>query len=141
MYGLHMLNITPSIKDRLNAFHMRGRRDILNIDHSYYSHTTNEEVIEKMDLATNDATALNTSWNLFNIQKEVANEDSKATQLVGDLILDGQETLLGHVLRLELNHIMRKVTCNEQLRCPYKLYKRLDPRLSWYGDKTNRVCF
>ena len=31
-YGLNTLNITPGIKDRLNAFHMRGLRYMLKIE-------------------------------------------------------------------------------------------------------------
>ena len=36
IYGLNTLNITPALKNRLNAVHMRGIRYILNIGHSYY---------------------------------------------------------------------------------------------------------
>jgi len=140
IYGLNTLNITPAIKDRLNAFHMRGLRYILNIEHSYYSHITNEEVINRMNLALNDATALNITWEQFKIQKEVANQRYKATKLVGDLILERQETLLGHILRLDHTDLMRKVTCDEQLRRPYQLYKRVGgPRSNWYDDNLNRV--
>jgi len=140
IYGLNTLNITPSIKDRLNAFHMRGIRYILNIDHSYYSRISNEEVLNRMNLAINDANNLNITWEQFRIQKEVANQHYKATKLVGDLILERQETLLGHVLRLEDNDLMRTVTCNNQLRRPYQLYKRTGAtRLNWFDDNINRV--
>ena len=72
--------------------------------------------------------------------KKVANKHYKATKLVGDLILERQETLLGHVLRLDEHDLMRTVTCNSQLRRPYQLYKRTGaPRLSWFDDTTNRV--
>ena len=54
--------------------------------------------------------------------------------------MDGQESLLGHVLRLDTNDLMRKVTCNEQLRRPYQQYKRTGhPRLSLYDDNIDRV--
>ena len=119
---------------------MRGLRYILNIDHSYYSHISNEEVINRMNLAINDATALNITWSQFKIQKEVANEDYKATKLVGDLILDRQEILLGHALRRDNTNLMRHVTCNSELRRPYQLYKRTGaPRSNWYEDNMNRV--
>ena len=140
IYGLNTLNITPGIKDRLNAFHMRGLRYVLNIDHSFYSHISNEEVINRMNLAINSATSLNITWEQFKIQKEVANEDYKATKLVGDLILDRQEILLGHVLRRDTSNLMRKVTCNNQLRRPYQEYKRTGhPRSNWYEDNMNRA--
>ena len=63
-----------------------------------------------MNLAINDAENLNVTWEQFRIQKEVANKHYKATKLVGDLILERQETLLGHVLRLDGNDLMRTVT-------------------------------
>jgi len=140
IYGLNTINITPGIRDRLNAFHMRGLRYILNIDHSFYSHITNEEVINRMNLAINDAESLNITWEQFKIQKEVADQKYKATKLVGDLILERQERLLGHILRLDQHDLMRKVTCDENLQRPYQLYKRTGgPRSNWYEDNLNRV--
>ena len=119
---------------------MRGLRYILNIDHSYYSHITNEEVIDRMNLAINEAEALNITWTQFKVMKETQHEEFKTTKLVGDIILDRQETLLGHVLRLPQSDIMRQVTCNENLRRPYQHYKRTGaPRLNWYDDNMNRV--
>ena len=113
---------------------------ILNIDHSYHSRISNEEVVNRMNLAINDATDLNLTWEQFKTQKEVANKHYKATKLVGDLILERQETLLGHILRLDDNDLMRTVTCNSQLRRPYQLYKRTGaPRLSWFDDNINLV--
>ena len=53
VYGPTTLNITPAIKHRLNSFHMRGIRYILNIEHSFYSHISNEEVIQRMNMALN----------------------------------------------------------------------------------------
>ncbi len=45
-------------QNRLDSFHTRGLTYVLGIEHSYYSHNTNEEVIERMNLALNDATDL-----------------------------------------------------------------------------------
>ena len=73
-------------------------------------------------------------------KKEVANKQYKATKLVGDLILERQEKLLGHILRLDHSDLMRKVTCDENLRRPFQLYKRTGgPRSNWYEDNLNRV--
>ena len=38
-----------------------------SVKRSYYSHITKEQVLEKMNLAINDATALNISWQQFKI--------------------------------------------------------------------------
>ena len=139
VYGLNTLNITPAIKARLDAFHMRGLRYILNIDHSYYSHVTNEEVINKMNLALNEAD-VTMSWEQFRMDKELNNEHYKSTKLVGDIILDRQMTLLGHVLRLPTSHIMRQVSCNENLRRPHQIYKRTGyPRYNWVTDNLQRA--
>ena len=54
-----------------------------------------EEVINRMNLALNDATALNITWEQFRIQKEVANQTYKSTKMGEDLTLERQETLLG----------------------------------------------
>ena len=63
-----------------------------------------------MNLAINDAAALNITWEQFKIQKEVACQDYKAAKLEGYLILNGQETLLGHALRRDSSNLMRHVT-------------------------------
>ena len=140
IYGLSTLNITPNIQHRLNSFHMRGLRYILNIDHSYYSHVSNEEVIDIMNLAINGAEALNITWTQSKVMKETQHEEFKTTKLVGDIILDRQEILLGHVLRLDQTNLMRSVTCDDNLRRPYHLYQRTGaPRLNWYDDNMNRV--
>merc|ERR1712023_403397 len=62
IYGLNTLNVTPAIKNRLNAFHMRGIRYILNIGHSYYSRISDEEVFEKMNLALNEIADEQITW-------------------------------------------------------------------------------
>ena len=119
---------------------MRGLRYILKIDHSYYSHITNEEVIERMNLALNNATDAGKTWTQFRIDKEFKNEDYKKTKLVGDLILERQMTLLGHVLRLDSNHLMRSVAFDDNLKRPQQIYKKTGhPRDSWVGDNLQRA--
>jgi hypothetical protein len=140
VYGLNTLNITPGIKKRLDAFHMRGLRYILNIEHSFYSHTTNKEVLDKVNLLINEVDPLEITWEQFKVDKATQNEDYKATKLVGDLILERQLTLLGHVLRRDQSNLMRKVTCDEQLRRPYQLYKKTGhPRTNWTDDNILRA--
>ena len=61
-------------------------------------------------------------------------------KLVGDLILERQTILLGHVLRRDTSNLMRKVTCDQNLRKPEQLYKRTGaPRLNWIDDNLQRV--
>ncbi len=54
--------------------------------------------------------------------------------------METQMTLLGHVLRRNQSNLMRKVTCNENLRRPYQLYKNMEhPRSSWTDDNLQRA--
>ena len=61
-YGLNTLQLTPSLLARLDAFQMRGLRYILGIEHSYYSHATNEEVYRKANIALNQGADLSLTW-------------------------------------------------------------------------------
>ena len=106
VYGLNSLNITPTIKSRLNAFYMRGLRYILNIENSYYSHISNEEAIEQMNLHLNNAEREHITWTQFIIDKEFDREHYKCTKLVGDVILDRQLALLGHVIRRKTSKLI-----------------------------------
>ena len=93
-----------------------------------------------MNLALNEADDLNISWNQFKVQKEMLNENYKSAKLVGDIILERQQTLLGHVLRMDTNDLMRQVTCDENLQRPYALRKKTGgPRLNWWDDNINRA--
>ena len=80
------------------------------------------------------------TWEQFKIDKITTNEDFKITKLVGDIILERQMTLLGHVLRRDTDHLMRQVTCDEQLKRPYQLYKKTGhPRSNWTEDNLIRA--
>jgi len=139
VYGLNSLNITPSIKGRLNAFHMRGLRKMLNIEHSYYSHITNEEVIERANICLNKAESLDITWQQFMIDKEFKDE-IKYIKLVGDIIEERQLSLLGHVIRREPSELIRRVALDENLNRPQQLYKRTGaPRQNWAEDNLQRA--
>ena len=60
----------PGNTNRLNTFHLRGLRYILNIEHSYYPHISNIEVIAQMNLHLSSAESGNISWTQFKIDKE-----------------------------------------------------------------------
>ena len=65
---------------------MRGLRYILNIEHSYHSHISNEEVIAKANLELNIEDSLTANWTQCKVAKELAGEHYKEIALVGDLI-------------------------------------------------------
>ena len=116
---------------------MQGLQYMLNMDHSYYSHITNKQDIKHMNLAMNDASALNITWQQFKKQQEVNPEYYKASQLVADLILNSQDMLLGHVLCLDKTQLMRTVTCNEQLRLPPNHIEQMQQAAAEQVFKTN----
>ena len=64
-YGLNTLQLTPAMLKRLEAFQIRGLRYILQIEHSYYSHITNEQVSEKANISLNQGQDLNMTWDEF----------------------------------------------------------------------------
>ena len=47
VYGLETLYLSSSLIKRLDAFHIRGIRHIMGIEHSYWSRTSNEEILFK----------------------------------------------------------------------------------------------
>ena len=63
--NLCTLNLTPALLARLDAFQIRGLRYILGIEHSFYSHVTNEEIYRKTNIALNKGKDLNISWEEF----------------------------------------------------------------------------
>ena len=113
-------------------FHMRCLRCIPNV--------ANEEVLKQVRLVMNRAEGLNITWEQFRVQKELLGNNYKTMKLVGDLILDRQTKLWGHIMRRDQTDLMRKVTLDENLRKPCQLYKRTgQPRLNWTDDNLQRA--
>ena len=55
------------------------------------------------------------------------------------MVLDRQVSMLGHVMRREPSHLLRKVTLDEQLQRPQS-YKRVGrPRLNWVEETVRRA--
>ena len=108
---------------------------MLKIDHSYYSRVSNEEVIQRATMELNNADCLDLDWEQFCTDSLLRRDDFKTICMVGDIIEDRQQVMLGHVLRRPMTGIVRRVTCNEQLVRPFKLYKRPGaPRSHWLED-------
>ena len=57
-------------------------------------------------------------------QQDDDGQEIKTIRLVGDIILDRQKTLLGHLLRRDDSDLMRHVAFDENLKRPYQLYKK-----------------
>ena len=111
---------------------------MLKADHSYYSHISNEEVIRRAIIELNGEDSLNVTWVQFETDKILKHEDFKSIKLVGDIVVERQQRLLGHILRKPSDDIMRKVTCDDNLVRPQQLYERhCAPRTYWSEDNLN----
>jgi hypothetical protein len=109
-YGLNTLQLTPSLLARLDAFQMRGLRYILGIEHSYYSHTTNEEVYHKANIALNKGADLSLTWEEFIGANKIA--QPKYVVKLSEYFMNQQSKALGHLIRADDNDMMKKVPIN-----------------------------
>ena len=64
-YGLETMYLNDSLLKRLDAFHIRGLRHILGIQHSYWSRVKNEEIIEKANRELNKGADQTSCWSQF----------------------------------------------------------------------------
>ena len=93
-----------------------------------------------MNLLTNKANPLEISWQQFCIDKQLQRLQYKTAKLVGDLVWDRQIQLLGHVLRRDPEDLARKVTCDNDLKRPQMLHKRVGrPKQDWLGGTLERA--
>jgi hypothetical protein len=132
-YGLSTVQLTPTMLAKLDAFQMRGLRYILKIEHSYYSHVTNEQVYEKTNIALNKGTNLDISWAEF----IAAGDYDKIKEIVklSDFVMKQQNKILGHIIRAPLQDIMRRPAMGRHLTQNEQMYKRTGhPRMKWVGE-------
>ena len=64
-YGLETLYLNESLIKRLDAFHIRGLRHILGIEHSYWSRVQNTDIIEKVNRELNRGEDITHNWTEF----------------------------------------------------------------------------
>ena len=129
-----MLNLTPTVFHRLDAFHMRGLRYILKIEHAYYSRISNAEVIRRATIAINKGEDITANWEQF-IQ---ANPQYKEFKMISVLIKERQQAFLGHLIRSDSSDPMKRPTIDENCARPQQLYKRVgQPRRTWIQDNLN----
>ena len=65
IYGSETMYLNDSLLKRLDAFHVRGLRHILGIEHSYWSRVTNDEVIDKANRELNKGHDITKHWSQF----------------------------------------------------------------------------
>ena len=132
-YGLSTVQLTPTMLAKLDAFQMRGLRYILKIEHSFYSHVTNEEVYEKANIALNKGKDLNITWEEFINAGDYS--DLKYVVKLSDYVMRQQNQILGHLIRAPNNDLMRRPAMGRHLAQNEQLYKRSGgPRMKWVGE-------
>ena len=62
-YGLETLYLNDSLLKRLDAFHIRGLRHILGIQHSYWSRVKNEDIIKRANWELNKGGDKTEHWS------------------------------------------------------------------------------
>ena len=107
-HGLETMYLNDSLLKRLDAFHMRGVRHIMGIEHAYWSRVKNKEIIEKANRALNRGVDITKNWTEFMIPGQQRKE--KKLRLVSGTLMLRRRTLLGHVIRCEENDPMYQVT-------------------------------
>ena len=140
VYGLETLQLTDSLLCRLNAFHIRGLRQILCIDHAYYSGISNEDVLHRARVVLNNDQNTDIEWQQF------YSRSHKDIILIADIIIKRQRTLLGHILRADDDDdIMKVVTlgfCPVSVDRPTQHRRRVGrPRKKWLDDNLERTYY
>ena len=98
IYGLETLCLNDSLIKRLDAFHVRGIRHILGIEHSYWSRTSNMEIMEKANGILFGKPHNTCVWNNF---IRPSNEKHSHIRLVSEIIKGKQIKLLEHIMRCD----------------------------------------
>ena len=112
---------------------MRGIRYILQIEHSYYSHVSNQDIYNKINIILNTGTDINITWQEFIVNQRFDN--LKKIVKLSDYVMGQQGNLLGHVIRADKTDPMRMPTINDRLETPGVYWKRVGrPRLGWVKE-------
>ena len=94
LYGLETVHLTEANKNKINAFQIRGLRQILKKKHTFYNRNhTNAHILQ-------EATKLA-------YPKE---EDLRKVKKFGDVYEDRRVKLLGHIIRTENHDPLRQVS-------------------------------
>ena len=117
-YGLETLQLVDGLFNRLNAFHIRAIRRILNIPPTFINRDmTNNYVLQQADRELN---------------KDNAGPKRKV-KLISDIIKHRQASLLGHVIRSEERDPMEMVSFGNEELTPLEDIQRRVGRLEKNG--------
>ena len=137
MCGIESLEFTESLKTRLNAFQMRGLRRILKIDHSYWSHVANQEIIGKANVVADTKENITDNWQQILRNK---GDKEKKIKLISEVIEERQTKLLGHAMRREDDDPLKQVCFDEEGHQHIYEKRRIGrPRIHWVRETMKRT--
>ena len=94
LYGLETVHITKAQIDRLNAFHIKGLRNLLKMKHSFIDRNNTNKLI----------------WETANKTIKEENKDAKEIETIEDTLCKRRIKFLGHILRAPNEDPVRNVT-------------------------------
>ena len=95
-----------------------------------------------MNLVLNEVSIDEITWSQFKVEKELEGGNYKCVKLLGDLVLDRQMILLGHIIRRDQEDFMKQVSFDDNSNKRQQLYKRTGaPRLNWIDDSIQRAHY
>ena len=122
MYGLTSIPLSRADANKLDAFHMRGLRKILKIEHQYWSRVSNKKLLE----ITNE---------------KLGNEqDKNCLRKLSSRLIERQMIFFAHTIRLEGQDPLKKISIDEagnRVRSDFRRAGR--PRTKWYDTTRNHV--
>ena len=95
-YGLETLPFTRSLNDKIDYFQTKYYRNILKIQAAFYSQDSNKEVLDRVP--------------------EILYQELGKIQRMSRKIADKATTLLGHIMRSDLNDHSRKAAIDAEFK-------------------------
>jgi hypothetical protein len=132
VYGLESLELVDSLKTRLDAFQIRGLRHILKIDHAYWSHTTNKEILERANFIAHKFDRPDGSVHEWHEFLQSSDAESRKIRLISTMLETRKERLLGHVIRSGCTDPLYQVSFDsEGARLEHEVRRVGRPRNNW----------
>jgi hypothetical protein len=109
-----------SLNDRIDYFQTKCYRNILKIQVAFYSQVSNKEVLDRVS--------------------EILYQELGKTQRMSRKIADKATTLLGHIMRRDLNDHSRKVAIDAEFKRVERSKRRVGrPRFYWLNNTMTRA--
>ena len=137
LYGLETLELIDSLRTRLDAFQIRGLRHILKIDHSYWSHETNQNILDKAELIARKKWDITEQWTQFPRDRY---EKKRKIKLASEILDDRKQKLLGHIMRSPAEDPLYQVTFDEEgMQHLYETRRVGRPRHHWVRETLQKT--